>query len=344
MDTTTTLQNAHAAKGRGPGNRLRWLPATLLSLAVAGPAQAVSIDAGDYTTLPGGTHLQVYYAQFAQSNNFKEDDEEVGDRELQTQVGIYRAVQYYDIEGFGVIDPQILVPFGRADPENLPGGAAPDFESATGIGDPILAMTWWPITDYEERRHFGITPFIWVPIGSYNQNEPINFGENRWKAALQVGYIEGFGKSPWLVDVSADVQIHGTNDEFFAGTEDFRIRDDPDTGERRFQTQTLTTELEQDELYDVQGFLRYQTSNPGELISNEVNLRVRYLRGGEQRVGGVGLDDSQETVDLMATYMHWFGGNKVQTLWQVGRDVHREEGFEEDFRFQFRVLIPFLPE
>ena len=312
--------------------RLSLLSASMLSVIIAGPVQAVSIDGGDYTTLPGGTHLEVYYAQFAHNDGLQSDGDEVADFELDTSIGIYRSVQYYDIEGFGVIDPQILVPFGNLSPKNFPGAS-----TTGGVGDPILAMTWWPVTDYEERRHIGITPFLWVPVGSYNKNEPLNLGENRWKAALQVGYIEGIGQSPWIVDFSADVQFHGTNDEFFNGTEEFALSNG------NTLTQTVTTELKQDPLYDVQAFLRYQTSNPGELISNEVNLRVRYLQGGETRIGGVDQDNSQETVDLMATYMHWFGDNKVQTLWQVGKDVHREEGFEEDFRFQFRVLIPFLP-
>ncbi|WP_373806624.1 transporter [Delftia acidovorans] len=289
-------------------------PFTRASLALAAMAacatfnaHAVDIDAGDYTALPPGTTLGMVYYQHATRDSLYANGDQAPIRpRLTSDIGIARGVHFMKLGDY-VIDPQFLLPFGRL-------SASRDIAamgSNTGVGDLMLAATLW-LTKPGDKEHFGITPFVWLPTGQYNRNDPLSLGENRWKAALQAGWIKPLGKSVTM-DLAADVTVFGKNDDFGAHS----------------------ATLKQKAQFQFQGLLRYHLSD-----TSDLRLGLSHLTGGETQVNGVAQGDRQSTTKVS------FGGAvfvapKTQLLATVGRDLHVRQGFKENARINLRLLQVF---
>lgn len=285
------------------------LKTLLVALGLASAtAHAIDIDAGDYTALPDGTNLGLLYYQHATNDKLYADGERVPvNAGLDTNIGIFRYVHFMEVGGY-TIDPQILLPFGHVEAKD---DLAP-LGSTDGFADPILAATLWLVNDPENNHYFGITPFLHVPVGSYDNDRALNLGENRWKFTLQAGYIRGLTDNLSL-DLAADVTLHGKNSDF--GPE--------------------SADLEQDALYQLQGFLRHNLTPTWDIRGG-----LSYTYGGESKVDGQWQDDEVET--LSATLgTGYFITPTVQVLANYGRDLSVENGFKEEHRVNLRLLKVF---
>jgi len=276
------------------------LAATLLSL----PARAVDIDAGDYTALPAGTNLALVYFQHATRNKLYASGHQAPIKPgLESDIGILRGVHFMELGGY-TVDPQFLLPFGRLK-------ASDDIAALgrnSGIGDPILAATLW-LNKPGEKENVGITPFVWLPIGQYDRNEPLNLGEHRWKFALQGGWIKPLGQSVTM-DLSADVTLFGKNDDFGSSG----------------------ATLQQKAQFQFQALWRYHLSP-----ASDLRFGLSQLSGGETKVDGVSQDDRASTTKF------WVGGStfvaaKTQLLATYGRDIDVRSGFKENNRINLRLL------
>ena len=280
----------------------------LCSAWVSAPAQAVDVDAGDYVPLPDGANLALLYYQYATRDSLYVDgDKQPLEAGLDSNVGILRGVHYVDVGGF-IVDPQFLLPFGELKAKDDLAALGSD----SGLGDLILAATVWVINDPEHRRYLGLTPFLFLPTGSYDKDQGVNLGENRWKLALQAGYVAGLGER-FTLDLIGDVTFYGKNDELGPSE----------------QT------LKQDASFQLQGFLRYA-------LKPTVDLRggLSYSFGGETEVDDVKQDNELGT--LKAQFgTAWFPTPTVQLMALYGRDLDVENGFREDHRINLRVLKVF---
>ncbi|MDH4653696.1 transporter [Pseudomonas sp. BN606] len=284
--------------------------ATSLGLAAGftPAAHALDVDAGDYTALPEGTNLGLLYYQHAERNALYANGHKAPiDAGLDSDVGILRGVHFMKLGDY-IIDPQFLLPFGNLRAKDDLKGLGSD----SGTGDLILASTIWLVNDPAKRRYFGITPFIFAPTGSYDNDQPINLGENRWKFTLQAGYITGLTDKLTL-DLVGDVTFFGDNDDY-----------GPDSVTRK-----------QSELYQGQAFLRYN-------FTERFDIRAGISRtwGGENEVDGIDLNDEPDTskYNIGASY---FITPTTQVLATYGQDLSVENGFEEDNRINLRLLQVF---
>jgi len=288
-------------------NSLKSLVVTL-SLASVTVAHAIDIDPGDYTALPAGTNLAMLYYQYATTDRLYAGGERVPvNARLDTNIGIFRYVHFMEVGGY-IVDPQILLPFGHVEAKNdlFPLG------STDGMADPILAATVWLINEPENNHYFGITPFLQVPAGSYDNDRPLNLGENRWSFSLQAGYIRGLTDTLAL-DLAADITLHGKNSDFGADN----------------------STLKQDPLYQLQGYLRHNISPTWDIRGG-----LSYTYGGETRVDGQRQNDKYET--LSATLgTGYFITPTVQVLANYGQDLSVENGFREDRRVNLRLMKVF---
>lgn len=283
--------------------------ASLLTLALNEGARAIDIDAGDYTAAPAGTNVGLLYMQHSESKKLYVDGHKVpSDGQLRADVGILRAIHFMDFKGY-IIDPQILLPFGNL---RANGDFGSSLGSNAGVGDPILAATLWTLNDPVKRRYFGITPFVYVPLGSYDHKEALNLGENRWRYALQAGYIHGFGDK-FTVDLAADITLYGDNNEYGRSKQN----------------------MEQDPTYQVQAFGRYHV-NPA------VDLRVGLAHSW---IGAVDVDGSTATDHSTETKFTAGVGYqidpRVQLLALYGRDLSVSDGFKEQNRINLRIAVAF---
>ncbi len=276
-----------------------------------GAAQSVEIatDPGDYTPLPEGVNLGLLYGQYATRDTVYADGDKVPvDAGLDTTIGLARFVHYMDIGGV-IVDPQIIVPFGKVELEEPFGPLQPTSES--GVGDPLIGATAWVHNNPGDQQWVGLSAFVSVPVGQYDEDKgPVNIGENRWKGIFQAAYVKHLSNSV-VLDLIAEYSVYGDNDDF------------------------LGFKREQDDAQSLQAHVRY-------LLSKQSHVALSYYHsfGGETTVGGLDQDDRVNTNRWLATYAT-FVDPTVQLQVQAGQDISVENGFEEDTRVNFRVLKVF---
>lgn len=277
--------------------------------ALASPqVQAVDVDAGDYTALPAGTNLaMLYYQDASRDAVFAHGDKVPVKASLDSQIGILRGVHFTEIGGY-IVDPQFLLPFGSLDA----GRDLSAMGSADGVGDLILAATVWLVNRPQTGTYFGITPFVYAPTGSYDHNDALNLGENRWKFALQAGFISKLSDKVSL-DLAADFTLYGDNDKYGASK----------------------ATLEQKPSAQFQGYLRYH-------LTPALDLRagLSHTTGGETKVAGVSQDDAMRTTKA-SIGTAWFVAPDVQLMVNYGRDLSVRNGLREDRRINLRLLKAF---
>jgi hypothetical protein len=277
-------------------------------LLSSGSALAIDVDAGDYTALPPGTNLAMGYYQFATRDAlYSNGDKQNINAGLDSQIGILRGVHFTDIGGY-TVDPQFFLPIGKLEGKD----DTSTLGDTSGIGDLTLAATVWLVNKPESNTYFGITPFVYVPVGSYDRKDSLNLGENRWRYALQAGYITGLTPKISL-DLVGDVTFYGENDEVGASK----------------------ATLKQDPSYQLQGFLRYHMSPQWDLRTG-----ISHTFGGETELNGVNQDDKLATTK-MTIGTAWFVTPALQLLANYGRDLSVENGFKEQHRLNLRVLKAF---
>lgn len=289
------------------------LSSTLILASVIYSSSALSAeiatDPGDYTPLPAGVNLGLLYGQYATRDTVYADGDEVPvDTGLDTTIGLARFVHYMDIGGI-IVDPQIIVPFGKVKLEEPFNPLQPTSES--GVGDPIIGATAWVHNDPEDQEWVGLSAFVSVPVGQYDEDKgPVNIGENRWKGIFQAAYVKHLSNSV-VLDLIAEYSVYGDNDDF------------------------LGFKREQEDAQSLQGHLRY-------LLSKQSHVALSYYHsfGGETTVGGQDQDDRVNTNRWLATYAT-FVDPTVQLQVQAGQDINVENGFEEETRVNVRVLKVF---
>ncbi len=284
------------------------LSALILGSVLSHSALAVDVAAGDYTALPAGTNLALAYYQTASRDELYAGGKKVdGDFSLASDVGILRGVHFMDIGGY-IVDPQFLLPFGTLD-------ASKDIAALgeeSGVGDLILAATVWLVNKPKDNTYFGITPYVYLPTGTYDNEEGLNLGENRYKFVLQAGYITNLTEDISF-DLVADVMLYGENDEFGA------------------EKKTM----EQEASFQLQAFLRYKM-NP----AWDFRVGLSQTFGGETEVNGTKMNDAAE-VTKMSVGTTYFISPSIQLSATYGRDLSVENGFSEDNRLNLRVLKVF---
>jgi hypothetical protein len=140
--------------------------------------------------------------------------------------------------------------------------------------DPSARLTWnfygapaMPLKDFmqwEPGLVIGTSLQVIAPVGTYNGDNLINAGGNRW--VVRPGLGLSFRTGRWHYDISTTVKFFEDNDDFFGGNN-----------------------REQDPLYALQFHLvRY--FNRGRWIS----LNGNFYSGGQSSVNGDEVDDRQE--------------------------------------------------
>lgn len=271
-------------------------------------AYAVNVDAGEYVALPPGTDAALVYYQHAERDSLYARGNKISGRaSLDSDVGILRYGHFMKLGDYTVF-PEFLLPFGRLQAKD----DVSSLGSASGAGDLLLGMPVWLVNDPAKHTYFGVTPYLFLPTGSYDRNRALNLGENRWKFALQAGYTTGLSDNLFL-DLTGDVTWYGKNDEFGA------------------QSATLKQALS----YQGQLWLHYQ-------LSAALDLRVGYSHtwGGETKVNGVAQHDPARQQNFALGTAYFFNPT-TQAVVLYGRDISIENGFKESNRINLRVLKVF---
>lgn len=279
---------------------------SLITLACcASAAHALEITAGDYEPLPVGMNALLLYFQHAESSDFYQQGSKVSDRfKLRTDVSLLRYIHSIGISDGVVVEPQFILPYGHLKAS----GDASALGSTTGTGDLILgAPVKWTLNT-ANKDIFSLAPYVYIPTGSYDRNDALNLGENRWKLLLQTAYIHHFN-AQWALDTAADVTWFGRNNDYGSNG---------DT-------------LKQKARYEYQAYLRYNLSP-----ATQFGIGGGRIEGGRSRVDEVSLDDRTDTTYVRAMATHMLT-QTVQMQVELGRDIEVEQGFKEKARLNLRL-------
>ncbi|OTG91772.1 hypothetical protein B9T24_15795 [Acinetobacter sp. ANC 4654] len=286
--------------------KIRALATSILGLFCLQNTYAVDLDAGDYDYAPNGTNLAMLYYQHASRDSLYTGSDKVSDQvELKSDIGIARYVHYMDVAGLHIA-PQILIPFGRLDA----GKDISALGSNSGLGDIILANTFFVYHDQETKSTFGITPYLYLPTGKYSKDEGLNIGENRVKFTLQGAYTTKLtDRISW--DTAGDFTLYGKNDDIAGGGD-----------------------LKQDLGFQLQTNGRYRLNEIADLRAG-----LSYSDVGDTKQNGVTTDSTKQSKFWVGTGLS--PTPTTQVILNYGRDLKVKNGFKEDNRINLRFMKVF---
>lgn len=254
-------------------------------------------DVMDYVAAPPGTHLAIFYYNHVAANELYANGSKASDdANLQQNVGIFRGV-YYTKLGPLTVNAQFLLPFADA---TLDGAAYGNEEiSASGLCDPILTSTIWFIDDPENKTWLGFTPYIYVPIGDYDEDRALNMGQNRWQFRPEIGFAKGFKK--WHVDLTASIALYEDNDDYLGNSN-----------------------LEQDPEFHMEAHLTYKATD-----TFNTTVSWYHHREGETSIDGVSQNNALDnhSIGLGCT---WWLTQQYQLILKYRRDIEVENGFKQN--------------
>ncbi len=282
----------------------------ILGALLTQQSYAIDVNVGDYTTLPSGSNLGVFYYQHSEMDGYYQKGDKTH-ADSRSDIGIARLIHYTDIAGLRAT-PQVVIPFGSV--RNTQIGDA-HLNNASGFADPIIASAFWLINQPEQGasgRYLAVTPFIYLPLGQYDKHDAVNLGENRFKYDVQLAWVQPlYGK--WGFEFYQDAIWYGDNDDAGSGN------------------QTLS----QDTSYQTQVNLRY-----------DLNAKQRFALGyaanygGEQFLDGVRLNQNMEKQQARFEFQHMMNA-KTQVSAQLVSDIQVESGFKKELGLNFRLFYIF---
>lgn len=301
MNKTLTLRHLTFLQGV-----FKFLVAATVITSINCQAAMIPTEPGDNVPLPAGTELGVIYLQHAERNRVKHDDHTVTKNfGLDSNLLLTRYVHWTEIAGF-IVTPQIILPFADLKMSGQ------NNDRATGMGDPIVGSALWLLNDPVNERYFSIAGFLSVPVGEYHARDgSMNTGENRWKAAFHINYVQAIIPHKLYGEVTFEHDKQWDNTDF--------------QGVRR----------EQDDVFELHTHLRYVYSSV-----DQFGLSYHHTVGGNNKVAGVSQDDSLNTKRALATWSHFFTP-RTQFQTQVGQEYEVRNGPQEKLRLNFRLAYAF---
>lgn len=268
-------------------------------------SHALEIAPADYEPIPAGmTALLTYFQHAERKELFQDGDKISNNARLSSDIAMLRVIHSVGLGDRLVAQPQFILPYGHLHA----GGDFSPLGQASGTGDLILGSPFiWTLPN-ATNDILSLAPFIYLPTGSYDRDDPLNLGENRWRFLLQVVYTHHFSER-WALDSAADVSWVTRNDDYSPGAAEFK----------------------QEERYEYQAHLRYNLTP-----HSTVAVGGGYIEGARSRIDGVRQDDELGTTYARLSLTHWLQPT-FQVQAQLGRDLNVEQGFKEDLRINLRI-------
>jgi hypothetical protein len=165
---------------------------------------------GEYDAMPPGTNtFLMYYKGTRWSESYNNGSKVADDTRLVSNIGVLRYSRFGKIGKYLVSMPQFILPFGELEGRSNLSHLGND----QGVGDLLVPLPVFLVNNALKRRTFVINPVIHVPIGSYDNDQPLNLGGNRWIFELQVGGSTAIAEK-WNLDVVTGVEFFQDNTDF----------------------------------------------------------------------------------------------------------------------------------
>ena len=265
--------------------RLATIAAFALTLAVAAPARAQSLEPRAYANLPIGLNFLVAGYAYSQGDVLLDPSVPVTDANAKVNtllLGYVRSVDFWGNSG----SAGLVLPYaGISASGQITTSGQTETQSASvtrsGFGDPVLrlavnlhgapALSPERFREYRQDTIIGASLLVTAPWGKYDGSKLVNVGTNRWSFKPEVGVSQALG--PWILEGALGVTFFSDNDDFFGGHT-----------------------RKQEPLYSAQAHAIY-TFNPRLWAS----LSSTYYAGGRTSVDGALNDDLQQNSRWGAT-------------------------------------------
>ncbi len=284
----------------------RWSFTAVLMYTGACPAETVS--SGTYIPAPDGINVLMLYLMDGKASSFAPSHGSTisGGTDYRSTSGMIRHLSFFDIAGVRS-ELHLGLPFGEQDVKI--GGV--DLGRQSGVYDPFIGFSFWPVNDTLNKRYFGLTSLLYVPLGSYRYDASVNMGGNRYVGVFQAGYTQVF--TDWQVDVIGDTTIYGDNDE--SGLEKGR--------------------LEQDDSYSLQTWLTYK-------FTNKASLSVGGTKnwGGESFIDGSSTERRTDSLRGRLGFTYW-ASPKFQVYTEMTRDIEVRGGYKFNYSGFLRLAFAY---
>jgi hypothetical protein len=253
---------------------------------------------GDYYPADPGTSTLTLYAFDRLSVGPYARGNKLLDGKLSARIGALRATRAYQVGGLSVA-PVGVITWLDADtsPVRLSNAMGRD---TRGAGDLRLGVTVWPINDRENANYLGLTAMISAPTGSYDSNQRLNPGENRWRFILSGGWQKDITPRV-LIELMPEIAFYGDNGDYAGGNR-----------------------LEQAPSLALTSYLRWRLTPAW-----HAHLGAQFNAGGEIRLNGVDQDNPPETTRISAG-MSWFLPQKQQLILRFSEESAVANGFRMD--------------
>lgn len=254
-----------------------------------------------YIPAPAGTFLLVAYDQHGDSDGRYANGDKLNiDMDVDAHIGILRPVYYFKwLDRVAVINASFL--FGEA---SLKGSSVVgDKQVSRGIGDPIVHAGVFLINKPRDRFWLGVSEYITLPLGEYDNTSAINLGENRLTGKTELGLAKGLGK--YHLDVTLNVTIYGSNTNFSVNS----------------------GKLERDELWGFETHLSRNITN-----SSYLGLGAKWEFGGESQLNDVKRNDEPDTRSVQISYSNRIAPKHALAMYYK-KDLEVENGFKANTFF-----------
>ena len=261
------------------------------------PSVSSAANMRDYIPAPPDTLLSMLYYHNISADELNVNGNKAADVDLSQHLFLLREVYYTKI-GSIVADPQFILPFGSS---SFDMGSRSD--NSDGIGDLILLCTFWLVNNPESKTYVGLTPYLYLPTGDYDDDQIVNLGANRFAFQGEVGFVKGWEVQPGhnlYFEVAPSVFVYGDNDDYLGNNE-----------------------LSQDPVFALESHLSYD-------LTKNLTLGLSYYGqwGGTSEVNGVEDDGTEINTQTIGATMAYNFAPGWQFLLQYKQDVKVDYGVE----------------
>ncbi len=176
--------------------------------------------------LPVGTNFAIAAYSYAQGNLLLDPALPIEDLNSNIHSGLLayvRSIRFFDLSA----KVDVVIPYILGDWKGSIDDGQNGFRTQNGFGDVRLrfsfnflgskAMDIYEFQNYKPKNVSGFSIQIIAPTGSYDPEELINVGSNRWAFKPQWGYARNFDK--WIIESYVSMWIFTNNTDFLNGNE-----------------------------------------------------------------------------------------------------------------------------
>ncbi len=195
------------------------LPVALLALtcwiglmALSAGARAQEVEPSEFVPAPPGTNVVFGYYEYQHdtSYNIAGGSTYTKHTGVEVNVGVARYV-HITPDVFGMHTGfQIYQIFGEESSAHVAGQR---LGSTFGTQNTVISAFFWPYSNLKTGTNVNVTGFIYPPDGTYDHTSSVNFGDNRLRGDVQLGYDQQVG-AHFSTTLSFDTTFYGQNSNF----------------------------------------------------------------------------------------------------------------------------------